>query len=647
MKGYDVLRAAAPTQEELDHAWQQVFPTKGRKGSQEEPEQQATEQPAGEAPEQPVAEPSPEAEPVESTAGAVVAGSAAAVAAAGAAGAVAATAADAETGTSDAAEPTGDAPSEATEAADAPVVEADDTAKAPEPEMKEAAETTAAAEAAENPAAEVGDTSAADTPAAEAAEAADTPAVEADDAAKAPETEAKEVAAAPVAAAAAAAGAAAVATTAAAPEAKDASAAGSPTAEPSEKGSPAPSGSTPQEDPATPTPTRRWKAPLAAAAALLICVAGGFAGAHLLSKDKPANDGKPGQSAPPAEKSGLYVGSGTVLQQDGKEPQLCHSVVATRPPQCGGLKLAGWEWGKTPSSHEQGVRWSEQEVYLVGTYDGNTFTVKRPPLSREEARAGVSKELLKKTEGAFEPKVACPVPEGGWKVQNDKKISEDDLFAVSSEVAKWPNHGSLWVVNTEKPGPATDGNAPTVPVGSRVVNVTVTDDPAEAEKRIRQWWGGPLCVTQTKVNHARFAEIRTELEKELDLSSGGENVLTSGNTLTRANAPSSGNSAELIDEVLPAPEAPAPAKPSESAPSQGTPSTATPSTGAPSKGTSTPAPVQKSSPRAHQLADGAGFIAVGVDIDREGALQRTYDQKYGAGVVRVIPWLLPFTESAR
>src|SRR5688572_15691269 len=74
-----------------------------------------------------------------------------------------------------------------------------------------------------------------------------------------------------------------------------------------------------------------------------------------------------------------YEGSGTVLDKKGVGPQLCLGAVASSlPPQCGGIPLVGWDWGKVEGEQTAGeTTWGEYRV--VGTFDGTRLTPTEPP----------------------------------------------------------------------------------------------------------------------------------------------------------------------------------------------------------------------------------------------------------------------------
>src|SRR5690606_13734483 len=67
---------------------------------------------------------------------------------------------------------------------------------------------------------------------------------------------------------------------------------------------------------------------------------------------------------------GPYRVSGTVLESPEHGPQLCHAVMTSLPPQCGGIDLVGWDWGAVEGEESvSGTTWGSYQV--TGTWDGS------------------------------------------------------------------------------------------------------------------------------------------------------------------------------------------------------------------------------------------------------------------------------------
>ena len=71
---------------------------------------------------------------------------------------------------------------------------------------------------------------------------------------------------------------------------------------------------------------------------------------------------------------------GTVLQHEGGPAQLClGAVFQSRPPQCTGPMIHGWDWEAVEQeATAPNVTWGEYVVY--GTWDGVGFTTTRDPI---------------------------------------------------------------------------------------------------------------------------------------------------------------------------------------------------------------------------------------------------------------------------
>jgi hypothetical protein len=78
------------------------------------------------------------------------------------------------------------------------------------------------------------------------------------------------------------------------------------------------------------------------------------------------------------EATGILMVRGAVLARDDGEARLCSALGESYPPQCGGpsLKLEDLRLTEVEGIQTaQGVSWSEREVRLYGTLDGDVLTV--------------------------------------------------------------------------------------------------------------------------------------------------------------------------------------------------------------------------------------------------------------------------------
>ena len=208
---------------------------------------------------------------------------------------------------------------------------------------------------------------------------------------------------------------------------------------------------------------------------------------------------------PVLDSTELLEGNGTVLD-DGRGPQLCLGGVAeSYPPQCSGVPLAGWAWGAVEGEESAaGTTWGD--FHVVGTYDGETFTVTEagPPVP-DDGSWGTVRDLTS----------LCPEPSGGWVAEDPGKAGEDAFGAGAAIAQGLPGYVTLWVTYAEDlPPEELDERASAGDPVLEIMNVVVAEDAAGAEAAIREAWGGPLCVTERQVpTEAELAAIRTEAER--------------------------------------------------------------------------------------------------------------------------------------
>ncbi|WP_374457403.1 hypothetical protein [Nocardioides sp.] len=182
----------------------------------------------------------------------------------------------------------------------------------------------------------------------------------------------------------------------------------------------------------------------------------------------------------------------TVLDR-GTGPELCLGAVAeSYPPQCGGPKLEGFEWGDVGAEKAAGVTWGSYAV--TGTFDGTTFT------ATDAIPAALYDPMAEPEAGGLEP--ACDDP----TTADADKATPEDLDATLAAASALPMYATSWL-------------------SGDTINVAVTGDPEAAESTLRETWGGPLCVTTVEKTDADLNAINQELQAAL-----GEQLLTSGST---------------------------------------------------------------------------------------------------------------------
>jgi hypothetical protein len=231
---------------------------------------------------------------------------------------------------------------------------------------------------------------------------------------------------------------------------------------------------------------------------------------------KPAGPGSPTPdtpASPTAERhnlvdegySGRFRVSGTVLESPDHGPQLCHSVMDSLPPQCGGPDIKGWDWKAVKSDSASGTRWGQ--YVLTGTYDAtrNRFTLTEPADNRVESTA---KPAISSDDGS-----PCPTPAGGWRPADPAKATMESQNTVSSLARSDPDFGGMWLDQSYiQPGDPMDSwNDPK----KYVLNVTFTKDLPRHEAELRKVWGGALCVSKAPRSMKQMERIRGEVEPQV------------------------------------------------------------------------------------------------------------------------------------
>jgi hypothetical protein len=222
---------------------------------------------------------------------------------------------------------------------------------------------------------------------------------------------------------------------------------------------------------------------------------------------------------PAVDPTQLFEGSGTVLD-DGSGPQLCLGGVAeSYPPQCSGIALAGWDWDAVDGEESAaGTAWGE--FHVVGTYDGETFTV---------ARAGPYEPGAVADGGDRDFTTPCAEPEGGWVAADPGKAGEADFTAGAAIAQRLRTYVTLWVDYAEDLTPEElDERAVQGDSVLQIMNVIVTEDAVGAEAAIREAWGGPLCVTEREGHTAaELTAMRLEAERFIEEELGLETIWSS------------------------------------------------------------------------------------------------------------------------
>jgi hypothetical protein len=197
---------------------------------------------------------------------------------------------------------------------------------------------------------------------------------------------------------------------------------------------------------------------------------------------------EPGGTAadPTAEPGDRYTTTVTVHDGFGP-PQLCTFVLASYPPQCGeGIEVVGWDWTGLDGHETAGiVRWGEYVV--IGTYDGERFTITESPTPP------VPPETTPEPPPATTP---CPPPPDGWGVVDAATTGHEALDAAVAYAEAQPDYAALWL-------------------DSSILNVRFTGNLERHERALRAIWGGALCVSMGERTAAEVEAIRVALCDEL------------------------------------------------------------------------------------------------------------------------------------
>jgi len=189
----------------------------------------------------------------------------------------------------------------------------------------------------------------------------------------------------------------------------------------------------------------------------------------------------------------------TVLD-DGDGPELCTFVAESFPPQCSGTPMAGWDWVAHPEHEDQsGTKWGS--FALTGTFDGSTFAV------TEATPAALYDPMSEAPEPEFQ--TPCPAPAEGWGVLDPATTNQESMDATFAAASALPGYAGAWIDQPEDPGVEGGMNDPT----ELIINVAVTKDVAGAEAKLRETWGGALCVSEATYTEAELNELAMELQK--------------------------------------------------------------------------------------------------------------------------------------
>jgi hypothetical protein len=196
---------------------------------------------------------------------------------------------------------------------------------------------------------------------------------------------------------------------------------------------------------------------------------------------------------PTAEPGDRYATSTsvTVVEAPGQGPQLC-TMGSHAGPECfpEGIDLVGWDWTGLDGSEttEDGGTWGFYD--LVGTYDGERFTITEPPTP------GLGgPELGPEPQYVPSPSTPCAAPPQGWRVIDSAATGDAALGAAVAYAEAQPDYAALWL-------------------DSWILNVRFTGNLEPHERALRAIWGGGLCVSMGERTAAELETISDALRDE-------------------------------------------------------------------------------------------------------------------------------------
>ena len=185
---------------------------------------------------------------------------------------------------------------------------------------------------------------------------------------------------------------------------------------------------------------------------------------------------------------------GLVIQEPDREPVLCPWYVqASLPPGCLGIPIAGLDWSQIPWAErsEDAPGWAWTTMRITGTFDGERFELTRQPEPPPEVFE----------ETAVETFVPCEEPPDGWQVVNPAKVDFESRVGAAEYAQAQPDFLGTW--NHRLPDDAAVDS---------VKVFTFTGNLDEHEARLRDIYGGALCVGLAPRSLAELEQIRAEIK---------------------------------------------------------------------------------------------------------------------------------------
>ncbi|MEO5662525.1 MAG: hypothetical protein ABIR39_04505 [Nocardioides sp.] len=219
-------------------------------------------------------------------------------------------------------------------------------------------------------------------------------------------------------------------------------------------------------------------------------------------------------TAVPAASGPVTTNGLVTVLDDGDRPELCTFVAESFPPQCSGTPMASWEWAAHPEHEDQsGTKWGS--FALTGTFDGTMFAV------TEAIPAALYDPMSESPDPEFT--TPCEPPAEGWGVIDPATADQESMDATFNAASALPGYAGAWIDQPDEPAAAND---PT----KLIINVAVTEDVAGAEAKLRETWGGALCVSKAAYTEGELNDLAMELQKlpGVTTSSAADDVVQIG-----------------------------------------------------------------------------------------------------------------------
>jgi hypothetical protein len=212
---------------------------------------------------------------------------------------------------------------------------------------------------------------------------------------------------------------------------------------------------------------------------------------------------------------------GATVLDAGHGARLClGTILDSLPPQCGGPEVVGWDWKQHQGQYESaaGVRWGVFD--LTGTFDGSSFTP-------SEVTAYDPASPPRPADGD-QLTTPCPTPAGGWHVLDPAQTNEHTFQRAQDVAMSTMGYVILWVDQSVNQAMGQFDDTGDNDLVDRlndpqleILDIQTTGDVADMERRVREVWGGMLCVTRVQHSRDELDRIQRELNTLPGMLSSG------------------------------------------------------------------------------------------------------------------------------